>query len=162
MPHRTGNSSDNQGPTQVVDFAEVRAQRLEEKRRKTERIFFKSLLSVYSLVGDSKLLPIDIIEVSETGLSFQIPHDPENRWPKDTAEEIPLRLYFSQDTYLEIRAKIVNSRPCIEANNRYVRFGCSVDVEASSYPAYQGFVKFMKAYSEHARKDQGNVTVFYI
>jgi hypothetical protein len=163
MPQGTGNPSNtDNGKKQVIDFNEVRAQRLEEKRRKTERIFFKSLLSVYSLVGDTKMLAIDIIDVSEDGLSFQIPYDPNHKWPKDMGEEIPLRLYFSQDTYLEVRAKIQNSRPSIEGNQRYTRFGCAIDKSLTNYPAYQGFVRFLKAYSEHARKDQGDVTVFYL
>jgi hypothetical protein len=145
----------------VVDFNEVRAQRLEEKRRKTERIFFKSLLSVYSVVGEHAMRPIELIDVSEDGCSFQIPFDPDRPWPNDMSE-IPLRMYFSQDTYLEICVKIQNSRPCIESGARYVRFGCAVDATMKSYPAYQQFVKFLKLYSEHAHKDMGDVTIFYL
>jgi hypothetical protein len=163
MPHQgTGGNSSNNTTKRVIDFNEVRAQKLEEKRRKTERVFFKSLLSVYSLVGDTKMLPIELIDVSEEGLSFQIPHDPENKWPKDADEEIPLRLYFSQDTFLEIRAKIQNSRPSIESNARYTRFGCSIDQKTASYPAYQQFVRFMKSYAEQSKKDTGGVSVFYL
>jgi hypothetical protein len=32
---------------QVVDFEDVKQARMEEKRRKTERIFFKNLLSIF-------------------------------------------------------------------------------------------------------------------
>jgi len=154
MTQRTGNSG-------VVDFNEAREQKLQEKRRKTERIFFKQLISVYSVVSDTKMLAIDIIDLSEDGCSFQIPYDPESRWPRDM-KDIPIRLYFSQDTYLEIRARIQNSSPCIDRNTRYTRFGCSVDTTLKSYPAYQQFVRFLKQYSEHAHKDMGDITVFYL
>ena len=154
MPQRTENN-------QVVDFSEIRAQKLEEKRRTTERIFFKHLLSVYSVIGLTKMCALEFIDVSEEGCSFQIPYDAENPWPKDSGD-LPLRIYFSQDTYLEIRVRIVNSRPSIENNRRYVRFGCAVDQNTQSFAAYQQFVKFLKMYSEHAHKDMGDVSVFYL
>src|SRR5689334_3934861 len=114
MTQRTGNA--NSGGTtleSVVDFNEAREQRLEEKRRNTERIFFKNLLGVYSVTGHSKMQPIELIDVSEDGCSFQIPYDPDRNWP--TSNEVPVRLYFSQDTYLEILVRIRHSRPSIES-----------------------------------------------
>jgi hypothetical protein len=116
---------------------------------------------VYSVVADSAMCPIELIEVSEDGLSFQIPYDADRPWPKDL-KDIPIRLYFSQDTYLEIIASIENSSPSIENHARYVRFGCAVDRERSWYPAYQQFVRFLHAYSEHAHKDKGDVSIFYL
>jgi hypothetical protein len=161
MTQRTGSGKDTDNK-QVIDFTEVRAQKLEEKRRKTERIFFKHLLSVYSVVGEASMFPIELIDVSEEGCSFQIPHDPSKPWPHQTTDDLPTRLYFSQDTFLEIRLKILNSRACIENGTRYVRFGCSVDPSTKSFAAYQQFVKFLKLYSEQAHKDMGDITVFYL
>ena len=56
----------------------------------------------------------------------------------------------------------MNSRPSIENGARYTRFGCQMDAATASYPAYQQFVKFMKLYSEHAHKDMGDISVFYL
>ena len=159
MPQGTGKSGNER---QVIDFNQMRAQKLEEKRRKTERIFFKHLLSVYTVMGDSKkMAPIEIIDISEEGVAFQVPFNPDKPWPTQ-ANEIPLRLYFSQDTYLEVIAKVVNSRPSIENGARFTRFGCQIDMATASYPAYQQFVKFMKLYSEHSHKDMGDISVFYL
>lgn len=158
MSQGTGSSGTTQ---QVIDFNEVRAQKLEEKRRTTERIFFKHLLSVYSVVGNASMFPIEMIDLSEEGCSFQIPHDANNPWPK-TAKEIPLRIYFSQNTFLEIQVTIQNSRPSIENNKRYVRYGCSINQDISSYAAYVQFVRFLRLYAEHSRKDNGDVSVFYL
>jgi len=162
MPHST------QGPTgkgkttmQVVDFNEVRAQRLEEKRRKTERIFFQHLLGVYTVVGSSTMFPIEVVDLSEEGIAFQMPYNEQKPWPTDI-NDIPIRLYFSQDTYLEVFVKIANSRPAIENNARYVRYGCSVDQSVSSYATYQQFVRFLKLYAESAHRDKGDVSVFYL
>src|SRR4051812_17021334 len=116
MTRRTGSSMDDDGDIQrVVDFNNAREQRLAEKRKNTERIFFKNLVSVYSMIGQTKMLPIELIDVSEDGCSFQVPHEPENKnILKVSNSEMPIRLYFSQDTYLEIHVKIQNSRPSID------------------------------------------------
>jgi hypothetical protein len=74
----------------------------------------------------------------------------------------PIRLYFSQDSYLEIFVQIQNSRPAIENHNRYLRLGCSIDRTVSSFPAYQAFVRFLKQFAEHAQNDAGNVSIFYL
>lgn len=158
MTQRTG---DGGGIQQVVDFGEARAQRMDEKRRKTERIFFKHLLGVYSVTNGSQIRPIELIEVSEDGLSFQVPFDTAKPWPND-ARELPIRLYFSQDTYIPVMLNVQNSRPSIENGVRYVRYGCTVDKSLSSYPAYEQFVKFLALYSEHSHKDKGEVSVFYL
>ena len=160
MPQRTGNQDEGK-IDQVVDFIEARAQRMDEKRRKAERIFFKHLLSVYCVVGESQMKPIELLEVSEDGCSFQVPFDSEKPWPMN-ANELPIRLYFSQDTYIPLHLTVANSRPCIDQGNRFVRFGCSVDKTLTSYPAYEQFVKFLRMYSEHAHKDKGDVSVFYL
>ena len=161
MPQGTGNSGQGMESKRVIDFSEMRAKRLDEKRRKTKRIFFKQLLSVYSVMGQSQMKAIEIVDVSEDGISFQVPYDTAQDWPKD-ADEMPLRLYFSQDTYLEIHVKVQNCRPAIDRNASYMRFGCSIDQKLGSYSAYQQFVRFLETYAEHAHKDLGDVTVFYL
>lgn len=160
MSQRTGNADGTE--VKLVDFNEIRAQKIDEKRRKTERIFFKHLLGVYCVTGSSQMRPIELIDISEDGCSFQVPFDGNRPWPNDLAQEIPIRMYFSQDTYLLVHFRIENSRPCIDNGSRYIRYGCSVDKELTNYPAYQQFVRFLKLYSEHAHKDTGDVTIFYL
>ena len=152
--------NDTPSTSQVVDFSEIRARKLDEKRRKTERIFFKNLMGVYTVSGNANMRPIEMLEVSEEGCSFQVVFDSKNPWPtKD--EPIPLRFYFSNDTYIMMHVQIRNSRPCIDQGMRYIRYGCEVDQSFASYEAYLQFVRFMKAYSLHAHRDMGDVSVFY-
>jgi hypothetical protein len=160
MSQRTGEPNES-ASKQVVNFSEIRAQKMDEKRRKTERIFFKHLLGVYSVTADKQMRPIEIIDVSEEGCSFQVPFEPSNPWPTELGE-MPVRLYFSQDTYIPVTLKIQNSTHGIENGTRYMRFGCKVDQDTQTYVAYQQFVKFLKLYSEHAHRDMGDNTVFYL
>lgn len=150
-----------EGKSQIIDFSQARAQKLEEKRRTTERIIFKQMLGIYSVIGAEQPKPIEIVDVSEEGLSFQVPHNSGDSW-LEGIKELPIRLYFSQDTYMQVHVKIQNSRPSIEDGVRYTRFGCTVDKKVTSYEAYQHFVRFLKMYSTHAHKDNGKVTLFYL
>lgn len=153
--------SDSNSKEQIVDFGEARKKKLEEKRRKTERIFFRHILGVYSVVENEKLRSIEIVDMSDDGLAFQVPFDPVDPWPKD-ADHVQLRLYFSQDTYLPISVNVKNSRPSINDGVRYVQYGCEVDSKTQSYEAFKQFVQFLRLYSEHSHKDNGDMTLFYV
>lgn len=186
MTHRTGSSGSNgngksngssgsgsgsgeqpevaglapEDKNRVINFAQMREKRLEQKVRQNERVVFGNLLSVYSVTGESKIHSIDIIEVSEEGLSFQIPAAREKPWVT-SENEIPIRMYFSADTFLEILVKVKHSRPSIDHGEKYVRYGCSVDTTTQSFPVYQLFVQFLKQYAKHAHRDMGKVSAFY-
>ena len=160
MTQRTGNPTDTE-KKKLIDLSEVRAQKLEEKRRKTERVFFKQLLGVYTVIGDDHLQAIELNDISEDGLSFQVKFDSQKPWPSEDSAEFPVRLYFSQDSFLPVVVRVQNANPMIEDGVRYVRYGCKVDKTLSTYGAYQQFVRFLKSYSEHSQKDSGNVSVYY-
>ena len=145
---------------QIIDFTAIRKKRLEQKRRKTERIFFKSLLGATSVEKNGKTHKIEVIDLSEEGISFQIPVQTRDIWPSEPI--FPIRLYFSGDTYLEILVQIQNSNPVIDGHSRFVRYGCSVDTTTQSYRAFELFVKFLNIYAEQAHRDQGSKTVFYL
>jgi hypothetical protein len=154
------DDTDVQG--RVVDFNEVRTKRLEEKRRKTERILFQSLLGVYCVLDQSDMRGIEIVDMSEEGLAFQVAFNPRSDWKQAVGDLVPLRLYFSQETYLALQVKITNVKPSIESGMRYTRYGCLVDPTMASFEAFQRFVKFLKAYSEQAHRDTGKASVFYL
>ena len=160
MSQRSKNSINGKGHAGVIDFARAREKKLEQKVRQNERVVFGKLLSVYSVFADSTIHPVEMIEVSEAGLSFQVPDVAE----KPTAHnggEIPIRMYFSQDTYLEILVSIKNTRPSIENGEKFLRYGCAVDTTTQSFPAYQLFVQFLKQYAMQSHRDMGKVTAFY-
>lgn len=142
---------------QVVDFNEVRQKKLSEKKRKTERYFFKSLIQAYSVLPETKLLPIEMGDFSEDGCSFKT--ETKSFFPR--GDLIPIRLYFSTDTYLEILIKVINSRLMIENGKKLTRVGCIIDKEIQSYSAYQAFVQFIRLYSESAHRNVGEKSLFY-
>jgi hypothetical protein len=158
---RGNQNQQGDGQLTVIDFNQARTEKLDEKRRKTERIIFQNLLGVYCVTENTQMKQLQLVDISETGISFLVPFNIKNPWPKEDAD-LPVRLYFTQDTYLPIQVRIVNSRPFIEDGSRFVRYGCQVDQTLQSYETYRQFVGFLKSYSEQAHKDEGNDSVFYL
>lgn len=163
---KSGNGTQSHGSRQneehsVIDFAAAREKKLEQKVRQNERVVFGNLLSVYFVDREANLHPIEMIEMSESGLSFQIHSSHAMPVSSGADDEIPVRLYFSQDTYLEIFVSIKNTRPSIENGEKYNRFGCLVDTTTQSFPAYQLFVQFLKQYAVQSHRDMGKVSAFY-
>lgn len=142
----------------VVSLDQFRNRAQEEKKRKTERIFFNQLMGVYSVIKPGKMVPIELIDVSDDGLGIQIPFNSERAWPTEN-KDIPIRLYFSPESFMEIQVDIKNSKPTIEGGVRYVRYGCAVQKDHRAYQAWQQFISFLKVYSEVSEKDSGNIAV---
>jgi hypothetical protein len=155
-------NTDTNQTNRVIDLNEVRTQRLEDKRRKTERVFMNQFLGVYCMTGDNSMHQIEIVDVSEEGLGFQVPVDTGKANPIGM-KDFPIRLYFNQESYLQVHVTVQNQRSAKGENGtRYTRYGCSVDPSTSTYPAYQAFVKFLKVYGEVSQKDKGDVNVFFV
>lgn len=102
------DSTPESAENKVVDFVKFREDRLEEKQRKHERYFLSNLISVYSSAGgpDGRdLCAIELVEISETGCRFLTEARLKQVWP--STANLPIRLYFGRDTFLEIQATIV-------------------------------------------------------
>lgn len=140
----------------VVSLDQFRNRKQEEKKRKTERLFFHHLVGIYSVVNPNKMVPIDIIDISEEGLAVQVPYDSQHSWPKESSN-IPIRLYFSADSFMEVVVDVKNSRPTIENGSKYVRYGCAVQTEHRSFEAWKKFVDFLRVYADVSEKDSGNI-----
>ena len=143
---------------EVTSLDQFRNRKQEEKKRKTERIFFHNLMGVYSVVKPGKMVPVDLIDVSEEGLAIQVPYQAEASWPTES-NNISLRLYFSPESFMEVVVDIKNTRPTIESGVRYVRYGCAIQTEHRSFHAWAKFVGFLKEFSSISEQDTGNIAV---
>lgn len=140
----------------VINLSVVREAKIEERRRKYERVLFKNILGVYCVAEKNGLKAVELVDVSAEGLSFQLPHDSKHLSSFAAGKEHAFRFYFSQDSFISVPVKVQNQRPCIEEGNRFVRFGCSVDTSAQSYEAYKLFVLFLEKYAATCQQDKGD------
>ncbi len=161
MAEHTNQKSDQKtdhNENGIISLDDFRIKKNEEKKRKTERIFFHHLVGIYGVIQPGKMAQIDIIDVSEEGLAIQVPYNEERSWPSES-KDVLIRLYFSPDSFMEVKVEVKNSRPTIEAGVRYVRYGCSVQQGHKSFEAWKRFVGFLRVYTEVSEKDSGNIGV---
>ncbi len=140
----------------IINLDQFRNRKQEEKKRRTERIFFDHLVGVYGMTEPGKMLRIDLTDVSEEGLGIQVPYDSGRNWPSKS-DDVTIRMYFSEDSFMEIQVEVKNTRPTIENGSRYVRYGCLVKPAQRTSGAWQRFVQFLRAFAEISEKDSGNV-----
>lgn len=145
----------------VISFNKVREAKIEEKRRKYERVLFKNILGVYCVAEGQGLKAVELVNVSQEGLSFQLPHQSKNLENLKVGAELTFRFYFSQETYIPVHVKIQHEKDCLENGNKYFRFGCAVDQSSKSYEAYKLFVMFLSKYAETANQDKGDLKFFF-
>ena len=146
---------------QVIDFSAIRDAKIEEKRRKYERVLFKNILGVYCVAEGEGLKAVELIDISPEGLSFQLPVGSPNTKSIQVGTEMTIRFYFSQDTFIPVSLKVNNSRPCIEEGSTYTRYGCSVSKDTQSYETYKTFAQFLALYAETSHNDRGDLKLFY-
>jgi hypothetical protein len=145
----------------VIDFSAARDAKIEEKRRKFERVIFKNLLGAYFLIKDEKLDAVDLIDLSHEGLSFQLPKGSKNTKDFKVGKEMSFRLYFSPEAFITLGVKIANKRDAIEEGISYDRYGCTVDPGSITYPAYRSFVEFLIHFAESARTESEQLRMSY-
>lgn len=149
----------------VINFSKAREEKIEEKRRKYERVIFKHILGLYCVAEKKGLRALELVDVSEDGLSFQLPKNSQNIEFIDSngiaGKSLTFRLYFSQDSFLPIVVNVQNQRDCIEEGQAFVRFGCSIDPATQSYETFKIFVKFLSKYAETSHQDSGDLKFFF-
>jgi hypothetical protein len=145
----------------VISFTKVREAKIEEKRRKYERILFKHILGVYCVAEGKGLKAVELVDVSTGGISFQLPVNSKNLESLAAGRDVTFRFYFSQETFIPVQVKIQNERLCVENGQKYVRFGCTVDTTSQSYETYKLFVMFLGSYAETSHQDKGDLKFFF-
>jgi hypothetical protein len=110
------------------------------------------------VVRPGKMVPVELIDVSDEGLAIQVPYQSDRHWPKDISN-VPIRLYFSAESFMEILVDVKNTRPTIDGGVKYLRYGCEVKKDQKAFEAWARFVGFLKAFSDVSERDSGNISV---
>lgn len=143
----------------IVNLSTVRQEKIEEKRREYERVVFQSNFGVYAFLNEVGLNAIEIVDISEGGMQFQVP---ENGTLKlNAGDVIPVRFYFATDHFISIDVKVVRSFTAIENGRAVHRYGGLMDKSMASYSAIFHFVQFITKCAEHGHKDNAHLKVFY-
>lgn len=147
--------------SRVVRLEEFKKKKQDERRTHAERVFMHQVIGVFSVMADQNLRQIEMVDLSEAGLAFQVPFEKRDQY-KGKEGPFNIRFYFNQESYMEVSVQIRHHTPTVQAGQKYMKFGCEVDPQTYSYSAYSSFVKFLRAYSEISQIDSGNVNVFFV
>jgi hypothetical protein len=137
--------------SKVVNLAEIRSKRNDSERRQVKRHFLHEILQFFCVPGGGTMCPVEVLEGSETGCSFRVPHEKAGQIVG--AESPAFRIYLSRDSFILVGFRIVKAVDMTENGRKYMRFGCEIDRTYSSYPAYQQLLRFVDSYSELSVKE---------
>lgn len=140
----------------VIDFCKKRKESVEKKRRNFERVMFQNFLGFKSVISyDGELYSVKIIDISQTGVLFQVPDflQRQKEWKKD--DVLALRLYFTDESYImalvEVRYARFHRDP---VDGRTMQYGCEFDQKVSTFEAFKSFIDFICKYAEHSSLDR--------
>lgn len=148
----------------LLDFVGKRQENIEKKRRSFERILFQNFLGAYTVLDkEGTVYPITLVDISKDGCLFQIPWDGkrDEKFPKGT--EIPLRMYFTKQSFIPVSVNVVYGKEFIDKDGQtYMHYGCEFDKTTSSFEAMNSFVQFLYHFAEHSTIDKGETKVFFL
>lgn len=152
------NTTKNQAP--VLSFDSARKEQIEERRRNYERVLFKNVLGVYSVMEQQRgLHAIELLDISDKGMSFQLPLNSDMR--PEIGDVLNIRLYFASQSFLPVAIKIVRVMDSISEGVPVHQYGCEIDTSFKSYQAVHYLYQFIKACAEHGHVDTDHLKIFY-
>ncbi len=137
--------------TKIIDFKERLEEKMASEKRAVTRTVLSQFLGVFVVLPNKGLQPVSLYDVSEAGLSFDLPADMGGF---DVAETVTMRIYLSHDTYFSFHAKIANKRNSIAEG--VVRHGAVFKKDDESFKTLFYFTKFLENVGMVARKDTGD------
>jgi hypothetical protein len=152
MPRNTQDAA-------VINLNSVREEKIEEKRREYERVVFRSNFGVYACLPENALQAVEVVDISEGGMLFQVPESSSFRL--DVGQTTHVKFYFSPDSFIAIDVKVARSFTALENGKAVHRYGCLMDKTMKSYAAIFHLVQFITKCAEHGHKDDGRHKIFY-
>ena len=146
-----------------IDFIKRREESIEKKRRSIGRIVFKNVLGVYTVIDNQGCIyPIEVVDISQNGCLFQIPWDPKFDKKFKNGHEIPMRMYFTKQSFIHVRVKVKHSKEHEEGDRTFMHYGCVFDKSLSSFATLSNFINFLYSFAEHSSEDRRDARVFFI
>jgi len=142
----------------IIDLAEFRKNKSEERRREYERVLFNRILGVYSFAEKTGLHHVEVIDMSYSGIKFR-EEKPEH--PLKADQKIALRFYFTPSSYLRLVVEVKRVIPYKEEDKEGLEYGCQLDKNTKSYNVIKQLIAFMYSYSEIACQDHNPPMIWF-
>ena len=143
---------------EIIDFAKKRKESIEQKRRSFERIVLRNFLGCYSVINSNgHLYSIEMVDISRTGMLFQVPWDAQNDQQFEQGRDLDIRIYFTESSYILAMVKVKYGRKFTDDGGRsFMHYGCEFDQGNQTFEALKAFIDFIYKFAEHCSEDKGD------
>ncbi len=143
----------------VLDMTKRREAILSDEKRKVRRTILTGFVGAFVVIptrvdGTGGLLKVDIYDISEDGISFDM-SVPSGAFT--VGDEVAMRVYLSHDTYFPFVVKVQNYRPILDES--VYRHGANFIKGTVNDEALFHFVKFIETVSASLEQDSGDIMV---
>lgn len=158
MDKRKSKDKEKKDVEKIVDLADYRKNKSEERRREYERVLFNRILGVYSFAEKTGLNHVEVVDISYSGIKFREDR-PEH--PLKPAQKIALRFYFTPSSYLRLVVEVKRVTPFTEEEREGLEYGCELDKNTKSYEVIKQLISFMYKYAEFACEDTNPPMIWF-
>ena len=138
----------------VFDMTERRQEVIKEERRLVKRTILQEFIGAYAVLPEQGLAKVNIYDISEQGMGIDID---SSYGSFSEGEEVALRIYLSNDTFMPFVARVYNVRQIPEEG--VWRHGVAFMKESTNNEALMHFVSFLESVSASLRTDKGDIVV---
>ena len=131
--------------SEVIEMESYRAKKAEESRRRFERLYISREVSAYLEFSGQRQVPIEVIELSEVGLSFVLAPAWIHSVELGPSSEVVIRLFLTPATSIELPAYLIRQR-LVDVGQEC---GCEFKVSASCYEVYAAWITFLRSYARY-------------
>jgi hypothetical protein len=145
-----------QTTSEVLSYAEQKQKILFHERRQVKRTILTEIVSSMVVLPEKGLLKVDLYDISEEGISFDLPSD-QGKFKID--EEVSIRVYLNNKTYFPMIAQVkhVTDEPLEGVSRHGAIFLKGAATDTATDAALQYFIRFIEIAGVGLRKDDGDL-----
>lgn len=158
MDKRKSKDKGSESPDKIVDLAQFRKVKHEERRREYERVLFNRILGVYSFAENAGLHHVEVMDISFSGVKLR---EDRPEQPLSVDQKLALRFYFTPSSFLRLMIGVKRVVPFKLDDREGLEYGCEIDKDTKSYEVFKQLIVFMQQYSEFACQDNNPPMIWF-
>jgi hypothetical protein len=149
--------------SKVISFDKKRKENIEKKKRSIERLMLNDFLGCSSVIDDQGThYQVKLIDISHDGCLIQVPKKDGAHHLFDEDNEITLRFYFTDSSYVPVNVTVKHHSDFQEAGKKVDRIGCQFDKTTASWEVMERFIEFLYSFAELSVIDKGDNKVYFL
>ena len=131
------------GEQKVLDFTLKKQRLMKKEQREVKRVVLNGLVGITITVPLRGLMRVEVQDISEKGISFDLPRSCGKFKKKELLE---LRLYLNHEVYVPFSARVESTRTYFKNTTEIVRHGLKFQEETLNKESLKYFYLFFRNY----------------